>query len=542
MPKKLTRNEFINRCQKIYGDKYDYSQVEYQNLKTPVDIHCRKHGNFKQRPNNLLFGHGCPKCGREAASTKRRKPLETVIKEFKNAHNDKYDYSLVDYTGNKNKVKIICKEHRIFEQLAQDHIRGRGCAKCVGTAKLTTVEFIAKAIKIHGQLFDYSQVEYITTMDKVKIICKIHGIFQQTPNAHLGGNKCPKCYGLYKTTEEFIIEAEYIHGETYDYSLSKYTKAMNITQIICKKHGVFEQTAINHLKGAGCRKCAGQERTTTNIVDLFIHVHGNLYDYSKVNFTRNRDKVKIICKEHGEFEQTPDGHLRGQGCMKCSGKESLTTITFIEKAKSKNLDIQYDYSLSKYINSKTKIEIRCIEHNVTFQQLPSSHLKGYRGCSKCQKLYKGEEKIRTYLDDRYIFSECQKSFDGLKYINSLSCDFYLKDENTIIEFDGVQHYQSVEHFGGNIGFQKTRNRDIEKNLFAEKEKKRLLRIIDKSELNEDGKIELEKQKEIYKNSEFIEFIILNNLDELDSILDKKLNISKDKIKKVEKLGQLHFEF
>ena len=58
MPKKLTQNEFINRCQKIYGDKYDYLQVEYQNLKTPVDIHCRKHGNFKQRPNNLLFGHG----------------------------------------------------------------------------------------------------------------------------------------------------------------------------------------------------------------------------------------------------------------------------------------------------------------------------------------------------------------------------------------------------------------------------------------------------------------------------------------------------
>lgn len=124
--------------------------------------------------------------------------------------------------------------------------------------KLTSEEFIQKAIKVHGDRYDYSKVKYVNSYTKVIIICPIHGEFYQKPAKHLSGQNCPKCTGTRrKTTEEFIEQAKQIHGNLYDYSKTVYGKNCLIpVEIICKKHGSFWQTPRHHINcKCGCPLC-----------------------------------------------------------------------------------------------------------------------------------------------------------------------------------------------------------------------------------------------------------------------------------------------
>ena len=126
------------------------------------------------------------------------KTIEQFIIDAKSIHENKYDYSLVDYKQSHTKVKIVCPTHGEFEQSPNDHLSGKGCPKCKGDKsrilnQSNTEEFLTKANLIHGAKFDYSLVDYKNARIKVKIICPIHGVFEQTPNNHLSRRGCPKC-------------------------------------------------------------------------------------------------------------------------------------------------------------------------------------------------------------------------------------------------------------------------------------------------------------------------------------------------------------
>jgi hypothetical protein len=186
-----------------------------------------------------------------------KKTTEEFIKEAKLIHGDRYDYSLVNYKTSKDKIKIICDKHGVFEQTPDSHVNAKSnCQMCVNNKKLTTEEFIIKAKLIHGDRYDYSLVEYKNDSSKIKIKCLIHGEFTVKAGNHLRGNKCSKCTNNKKlTTEEFIIKAKLIHGDKYDYSLVEYKNQNNKVKIICPKHGVFEQNPNNHINNNGCPKC-----------------------------------------------------------------------------------------------------------------------------------------------------------------------------------------------------------------------------------------------------------------------------------------------
>lgn len=130
---------------------------------------------------------------------------EYFIQRAKLIFDNRYDYSLVNYTGNKNKIKIICKIHGIFEQIPITHLKGHNCNKCgteisANKQRSCVEEFTKKANVIHNNKYDYSLVDYKTARIKVKIICKEHGIFEQTPDAHLVGKECILC--SYKNNKE----------------------------------------------------------------------------------------------------------------------------------------------------------------------------------------------------------------------------------------------------------------------------------------------------------------------------------------------------
>jgi very-short-patch-repair endonuclease len=257
---------------------------------------------------------------------------EEFITQSREKHGDKYDYSKTIYKNNLEEVIIICKDHGDFLQLPKTHKKGNGCHECAMTTRkekrtMTTEQFIEKAISVHGNKYCYSNVIYKKSREYVIIICRVHGEFEQTPNCHLDGKGCVKCSTKInadkqrKTKEQFIQDAIHIHGDKYDYSKVEYENASSKVIIICEHHSEFEQTPNGHLDGKGCIKCAGcYKSNTVEFIEKAQLIHGDKYVYSKVDYNTVIEKVIIICKIHCEFEQTPDSHLRGVGCPFCVNK------------------------------------------------------------------------------------------------------------------------------------------------------------------------------------------------------------------------------
>ena len=158
--RKLTTDEFIQRARTIHGNRYDYSKVCYKSSTTKIKILCFEHGCFQQQPAcHINQKQGCPKCGLEFNASVRRKSSAGFIKDAKTVHGKTYDYSLVEYRSALKKVKIICKSHGIFEQTAASHLEGRGCCKCWGLP-LDTKTFIRRAKAVHGDKYAYHSTLY----------------------------------------------------------------------------------------------------------------------------------------------------------------------------------------------------------------------------------------------------------------------------------------------------------------------------------------------------------------------------------------------
>ena len=377
-------DDFIKKSQKLHGDKYDYSKVEYINSNTKVSIICKVHGEFRQTPNSHLNGHGCKTCGILILHDKLRRDTDEFIKKSQKLHGDKYDYSKVEYKGAKTKVSIICKIHGEFKQIANDHLNDHGCSKCSKTYKYTTTEWIEQAQRIHGDKYDYSKVEYKNANKKVSIICKIHGEFKQTPLNHFNhGHGCKKC-GILITSDkcrsnsdDFIKKSQKLHGDKYDYSKVEYKGAMTKVCIFCNIHGYFYQKPNSHLNGYGCNKCGidNIKKQLTLTTDDFIKksqkLHGDKYDYSKVNYIESKTKVSIICKIHGEFYQTPSDHLYGCGCPKCGKKSySKSQINWLDfMSKIHGINIQHAENDGEYQipNSRYKADGFCEETNTIYE-------------------------------------------------------------------------------------------------------------------------------------------------------------------------------
>lgn len=318
--------------------------------------------------------------------------------------------------------------------------------------------FIRKALRKHGDRYEYSNVIYIKSSKKVEIICRVEGheSFWQKANSHLNGSGCPICGGTKKsTTETFIIKANEKHGVgTYNYSKVEYIDNKTDVIIICPIHGDFKQAPNNHLNGQGCPICAIEKRanerrlTLEEFIEKAREIHGNKYDYTKVVYINNHTDIIIICPKHGEFIQTPSNHLLGKGCSLCANEKiselnKSNTKEFIEKANEVQ-GISYDYSKVEYIDAKTKVIIICPKHG-EFLQEPSNHLSG-QGCPKCNK-NKGEESVRKFLTEKGIEFEEQKKFEGCEYKKLLRFDFYIPKYNLCIESDGEPHFKNINWNG-----------------------------------------------------------------------------------------------
>ena len=411
---RLTITEILNRFKKVHGDKYNYSKINYKNSETKIEIICPEHGSFFQTPYSHYSGHGCKKC----SNIKKLANLNDLLKNFKKVHGDKYNYSKAKYSGTYNKIEIICPEHGSFFQTSSNHLLGHGCPTC--SKKINYNKIFDNFIKIHKNKYDYSKTKYINSKTKIEIICPEHGSFFQLPASHTQGHGCPTC-GMIKSSSgqlskqsEILEQFKKVHCNKYNYSKVNYCGMYQKVEIICSKHGSFFQYPNNHLNGSGCPNCSiSKKKTQDEVIKEFEKVHGNKYNYSKINYRNAHTKVEIICSEHGSFFQVPLSHKYGSGCPKCSLNQTQS---------------------------------------------------------------KGAQKVQDFLEENNIKYIQEYKFQECKNINSLPFDFYLPDLNILIEYDGQLHYKAIAHFGGEQTLLQTQKRDKIKTDFAKKENIKLIRI------------------------------------------------------------------
>jgi hypothetical protein len=427
-----------------------------------------------------------------AAQRKRHQHAERFVQSARAAHGEKYDYGKTVYSGARSKLTITCRKHGPFRQAANSHLRGVGCPTCgceqrgrSKTAK-AAAEFISKAKKIHGDRYDYSRVKYQKASKKVQLACKLHGPWLQTPNNHLRGNGCPTCAVetrrniFLHSKADFLKRARAVHGRKYTYPGS-YKDSKTPIRIHCPIHGAFDQVAATHLSGRGCRKCGTQKiaRSKASNHEEFLRKarqkHGRRYRYPQ-RYDRATKHLEVECRKHGLFPVTPNNHLRGNGCPRCQGEQAAernrsSHEDFLRKARAVH-GAKFKYP-DRYSAAIKPLKIICPDHGA-FSQTPNKHLAG-QGCPRCMESL-GERKVTRLLEKRRIRFKTQHKFADCVDKRPLRFDFWLPDHNTLIEYDGPQHFAPLPHYGGDGHFSATRRRDKIKTAYARSAGLRLIRI------------------------------------------------------------------
>lgn len=506
MTKEEKQNKFIDKLNKLYGNKYDYSKVDYYDSKSKITLICPIHGEFTINASELLKGCDCKKCRHE----------KEFIEKSKEIHNNKYDYSKVIYHHCNKPVCIICPEHGEFWQKPSHHLNGNGCKLCskIKVAKqnrLTQNEFIEKANKIHNNRYDYSKSKYITWETPVCIICPEHGEFWQKPAQHLREAGCTKCHydKIEKSKQEYIDEFKKQmiskFGNIIDFSEMNFKNSNTKIKLKCKIHGIiYEKTTLAFLKSKTFCNCINKvepkkEKNTINYKQLFINkinekypnrfdcsnieyvnsytditildnltnkhiiikpnnllrtgikdkstdfiekakkVHGDKYDYSKVEYIDSKTPVCIICPIHGEFWQKPNSHLSKHGCQKCAGNVKWNINDYITEAKKVHGN-KYDYSKTIFKQVCDVITVTCPIHG-EFNIRAHVHIRG-GGCQKCNGSG-GEQIVMTFLNNKNIKYDFNKFF---KWMDKLQLDFYIPEYNAAIEVQGEQHFKENNFF------------------------------------------------------------------------------------------------
>ena len=298
------------------------------------------------------------------------------------------------------------------------------------------------------------------------------------------------------TNDEIIKRFNDKYADKYDYSKVNYQGSDKKVIITCKKHGDFEIKVGNFMSGRGCPKCKFEKLSklfssnTFEFIEKAKKIHGDRYDYSKVEYVKNDINVLIGCKKHGYFKQLPLNHLKGEGCPICryeeiSKNKMLSNDEFIERCRLKHGD-KYDYSKTIYKGAANDVTVICPIHG-EFTINAWSHMNG-NGCQKCNSSHL-EAEIRLFLLENKIDFEEQKKFD---WLGRQSLDFYIPSKNMAIECQGEQHYKEKDFFGGKDGLLKQKVLDERKKRICNEHDIKILYyankqyndkiIIDKNEL------------------------------------------------------------
>lgn len=285
--------------------------------------------------------------------------ISDFIEKSNSIHSNKYFYNEVFFIKTTDKVKIICDKHGIFEQKVIEHLSGKGCKKCYYDSKLSNLDnFISKSKYFYNDKFNYDKFKYVNSKVESIITCKYGHEFYRTPNRHLSGNDfCNQCkIDSYITNK--LSKIDFKGFEYLDWTGEK----VDIKCDYCKN--IFNRKINTHLKLKNCPICKPNKDTKENFIKKSIDIHGDKYDYSKINYINSKNKVILICDNGHEISQKANNHLRGTGCPKCNrfNKKECSVIKFIEENYKAGI-IQSDRTI---LNGK-ELDIYLPDLNIAFE-------------------------------------------------------------------------------------------------------------------------------------------------------------------------------
>ena len=341
------------------------------------------------------------------------------------------------------------------------------------TTRLTTEQFIELSKKRFENRFSYEKTIYKNGRTKVLITCPVHGDVFVTPHDFLTSKfGCPKCADVFNGItkshgKEWFIAAREIHGDRYDYSKVEYKNNSTKVCIICPEHGEFWQVPYNHIHGSGCPLCGKRRKKYTN--DDFINsaniIHNHKYDYSRVDYKNNKTKVCIICPEHGEFWQTPFRHI--------ISKQGCPECAKINRIRKRTCTTEEFITKAKKVHGEkydySKTEYKNIKKKVSI--ICPEHGEFFQTANDhlngcgCPKCRKWV--LEEEISKFLIENNISYTFQKrFSWLNAQSLDFYLPEYNIAIECQGIQHFTGWNKEKKNLD--KTFSLDKKKKLLCEK--------------------------------------------------------------------------
>ena len=430
---KLTQEQYIAKARAKWGDAYDYSESVYLAGLKPITIRCIKHNHYftVQAGNHIctsgkpLMG-GCPLCAQERLAEKKKEAA---------------------------KRREERERAKKAERLKKESLR-------VSPQKI----FLERATAMYPE-YDFSKAIYKSREVYVMVSCPVHGDFKIRPRTLLSGEKGQKPHGCWKcnnlippyekelTLDTFKCKMHELYGDKYAFVWSDFKNKQSMIRFTCKEHGEQRRSVTGLLDGKGCAYCNGKFYPPDWIKNARA-VHGEKYEYDESRPPRTTsDYIRYKCPVHGWQESRYGCHVQqGCGCALCAGVQNKLPAEdrkqiWIKKCRER-FPGKFSYRDAVYINNDTPVKIYCKEHHITFETTPDTHLRGSGACPLCTRSV-GEVEIFKWLSEHAIPFETQKVIPNENMFckrHYLTVDFYLPDLNMIIEMNGEQHYQYVEHF------------------------------------------------------------------------------------------------
>ena len=420
----LSQEQFIFAVKKVHGEKYALDHARYVGRSAKVEVGCPVHGRFLISADSLLSGHGCRQCAVSDRASTLRKTTASFVAESKARFGDKFSYQETEYKGRNERVSLLCSCGTRFLIAPGVHLLGNGgCPTCFaqGRSERTLVPFetfVERARAVHGDRYYYIEAAYKGISKKAGIVCKEHGEFMQAAFSHLAGRGCRKC-GIAARAASRLAASKFLaekkiaelsnipRNALYSYAVAEYSGSNKPITIVCEKHGEFSQVYGNHVRGAGCPRCANDRASVALRYDFdtFVRkaaeVHGDRYRYDEASFSSLNERLTITCKEHGEFVQRGAEHLSGHGCPACG--RNATSLgrrvgwdEFLVRAVKAHGD-KYLYSEEGFISVSESVRVVCRKHG-EFYQYAQDHLGG-GNCPRCAvQVSTHEDEVKSLLE------------------------------------------------------------------------------------------------------------------------------------------------
>lgn len=481
MSKKLTNEEYITKVKEKFGDKYDYSKTFYVNKRNKVTIICKEHGEFEVLPLNFLNGVGCVKC---YLKEQHRLIMLNNIEKAKKLYNNFYDYSCVDLDSD-GLVEIICPTHGKFLQNMKNHLSGHQCPKCSYTKNsekrkrvYSYDELVVDGNAIHNHTYTYPKQDIKYFYDKCRIICSIHGEFEQNIKHHIEDRHgCPQC-GLDKLRSARKYSIEKVgrlfnekKSDTITFDISSYKSMTALSTFHCTVCGKDFQRPLTVFlyendKCPYCNKVENNQKrfkTTEEFIAEANIIHNHYYDYSITKYTSSKDYVDIICPVHGKFTIEANSHLQGHGCplhyCNISKKEKDLADYIASVVGEENVIL----NSKQILKSKQELDIFIPSHNLAFEfnglywhnelnKEKDYHLNKTISCNEQNirlfHIFEDEWNLKQDIVKSMINNILQKN---VIKIYARKCQIRLVDSKTSKEFLEENHLQGNCYGSINIG-------------------------------------------------------------------------------------------